>query len=695
MATFLKVTFNEILSESDRIKLEKKIGLSLESLYTVIKATGEKGLPAKYDSSRLMLVFSEDASTATISFYRSTATLNKFLGMAGEKLYSRKHLGVYYDKIAEITVESKLADAYIPVDKEITLKKGEKWAEMSHNGIYLGEPYEYKKIPLVCGGKSIVLSSEGEDLCMLYASRLSQELASEKKKTGIERYTLDWSSVSRYDSDLRGLLPESDLAKIGNYLLDSKPVDKKKEIDRYNKMYSKMVAHFDSAREKKTQLSETEKKEAKKLDTMRENKYGTAYIDGRRENVGNWKAEPPSLFFGRGKNPVRGCIKKRMTSSDITINIGEGAPIPTPSDGGKWKEVVHDHTGTWIAKWYEGCSDKLKYSLLSASSKFKVDSNRIKFEKARYLRILMPKIVESYTKKMTSKVVSDRQLGTVVYLIDNFAFRIGNEKKETEADTVGASTLKVSNIKPKADNKILFDFLGKDSIRYEQTHKLTQEAYNNIIMFMKGKRPDDLLFDQIGGGDMVNKYLKGFMGALSAKVIRTYRASETYYNIINNKAPSKAKLSRMNDSERINLLVQIESEANRAVAELCNHQKKATEKSKEALKKLKDQIKEAKVAVAEAATDAKAASAKKKLDTLKTKLAQKEANLTLSLTTSKQNYIDPRIAVGFAKKYDIDIKKIYPASMQKAFSWAITGTEEDWDYMSADTEIAEEELAAE
>jgi DNA topoisomerase-1 len=152
----------------------------------------------------------------------------------------------------------------------------------------------------------------------------------------------------------------------------------------------------------------------------------------------------------------------------------------------------------------------------------------------------------------------------------------------------------------------------------------------------------------------------------------------------------------MNDSQRINLLIQIESEANRAVAELCNHQKKATEKSKEALKKLKDQIKEAKAAVAEAATDAKAASAKKKLDNLKTRLAQREANLTLSLTTSKQNYIDPRIAVGFAKKYDIDIKKIYrAASMQKAFSWAITGTEEDWDYMSADTEIAEEELAAE
>jgi len=694
MATFLKVTFSEVLPESDRIKLEKKIGTSLESLYTDIKATGEKGLPAKYNPDRLMLVFSEDASIATISYSPATVTLNKFLGLAGKKLYLKKYLGNFYDKVSGITVESKLAEAYVPTDKGVTLKKGEKWAEMNHNGIYLGEQYDYKKIPLMCGGKSVILSPEGEDLCMLYASRLSQELASEQKKTGIERYTLDWSSVSRYDTDLRRLLPAADLNSIESCLLNSKTADKKKEIDRYNKMFSKMVAHFDTVRDLKTKLDEAGKREAKKQAIKLENKYSMAVIDGRRENVGNWKAEPPSLFFGRGKNPVRGCIKKRMASSDITINIGEGDPIPTPSDGGKWKEVVHDHTGTWIAKWYEGCSDKLKYSLLSASSKFKVESNRVKFEKARYLRILMPTIVDSYTKKMASKVISERQLGTVVYLIDNFAFRIGNEKKETEADTVGASTLKVSNVKPKVDNKVLFDFLGKDSVRYEQTHQLSPEAYNNIVFFMKNKNSDDLLFDQIGGGDMVNKYLKSFMGALSAKVIRTYRASETYYNTIKQRV-TKVTVNKLSDSERINLLLQIEYEANRAVAELCNHQKKATEKAREALKKLKDQVKEANEVLAEAKTEAKITAAKKKLDTLKTKLAQKEANLTLSCTTSKQNYIDPRIAVGFAKKYGIDIAKIYPASMQKAFSWAITGTEEDWDYMTEDTEIAEDELAAE
>ncbi len=691
MATFLRIAFNESLPESDHVKLGKVISESIQTIYEELKEAKEKGIPLKYDPDRFMIVFLDDGS-AKVSYYRSTVTLNRLLETVSKKLYSKEYLGPFYNKISRITLESKLAEAYVPDDKEVTLKKGEKWAEMHHNGIYLGQPYEYKQLPFICNGKPVTLTAEGEDVCMLYASRLSQEIASEQKKTGIERYTLDWPSVSRYDSDLRSLLPAEDLAKISPCLLNTKALDQKKELERYNEMFSKMVAFYDSVRDLKTKLTEEEKKTIKMRDLRLESRFGMATIDGRKENVGNWKAEPPSLFFGRGKNPVRGCVKKRMTAEDVTINLGENAPIPTPSDDGKWKEVVHDHTGTWIAKWHEVCSDKLKYSLLSASSKFKVESNRIKFEKARYLRVLMPKIVDSYTKKMASKVISERQLGTVVYLIDNFAFRIGNEKKETEADTVGASTLKVSNVKARPGNEIEFDFLGKDSIQYKQDHKMSQLAYDNIVLFTKGKNQDDLLFDQISGGDAVNKYLKSFMGALSAKVIRTYRASETYYNTIQNRL-SGIKMSSLSEVERLNILRQIETEANKKVAELCNHQKKPTDKAREMIKKLREQIEAAKVAITEAKTEAKIAAAKKKLETLQTSLAQKEANLTLSCTTSKQNYIDPRIAVSFAKKYGIEIAKIYPASMQKSFQWAILGTEQDWDYMTEETEIAEDELS--
>jgi len=36
----------------------------------------------------------------------------------------------------------------------------------------------------------------------------------------------------------------------------------------------------------------------------------------------------------------------------------------------------------------------------------------------------------------------EKQLGTATYLIDKFALRVGNEKNEDEADTVGCCSLR-------------------------------------------------------------------------------------------------------------------------------------------------------------------------------------------------------------------------------------------------------------
>ena len=43
----------------------------------------------------------------------------------------------------------------------------------------------------------------------------------------------------------------------------------------------------------------------------------------------------------------------------------------------------------------------------------------------------------------------------------------------------------------------------------------------------------------------------------------------------------------------------------------------------------------------------------------------------VSLGTSKVNYIDPRIAISFMKKHNIDINKIYNSALQDKFVWAM------------------------
>jgi DNA topoisomerase-1 len=42
--------------------------------------------------------------------------------------------------------------------------------------------------------------------------------------------------------------------------------------------------------------------------------------------------------------------------------------------------------------------------------------------------------------------MKNRQLGTATYLIDTLALRVGNEKEDDEADTVGCCSLRVEHI---------------------------------------------------------------------------------------------------------------------------------------------------------------------------------------------------------------------------------------------------------
>jgi len=53
---------------------------------------------------------------------------------------------------------------------------------------------------------------------------------------------------------------------------------------------------------------------------------------------------------------------------------------------------------------------------------------------------------------MLSDDISDNQLGVCTYLIDKLALRVGNEKGEDEADTVGCCSLRVEHIRFETDH---------------------------------------------------------------------------------------------------------------------------------------------------------------------------------------------------------------------------------------------------
>lgn len=163
---------------------------------------------------------------------------------------------------------------------------------------------------------------------------------------------------------------------------------------------------------------------------------------------------------------------------------------------------------------------------MAANSKFKAQNDRKKYEKARRLKRCIDQIRKDYMRKIEEGDIRSKQLGTATYLIDKLALRVGNEKGEDEADTVGCCSLRVEHIEIIEDNQITLDFLGKDSMRYVNTIQVPEPLWKNLKLFRNGKAKDDNLFDKIDT-QILNDYLKSQMEGLTAKVFRTYNASET------------------------------------------------------------------------------------------------------------------------------------------------------------------------
>ena len=78
-------------------------------------------------------------------------------------------------------------------------------------------------------------------------------------------------------------------------------------------------------------------------------------------------------------------------------------------------------------------------------------------------------------------------------------------------------------------------------------------------------------------------------------------------------------------------------------------------------------------------TDFEAAleKAKAQMEKQETALRTKDASKEVSLGTSKTNYIDPRVSIAWAKKYNVPIAKLFNKTLIEKFPWAMS-VEEDY-----------------
>lgn len=547
---------------------------------------------------------------------------------------------------------------------EVALRK---WTTLEHRGVAFPPNYQIRGLKISIAGERHPLSHEQEELVYSW---------SKKKDT---HYIKDPVFQANFLSDFKKLLPErfqniSRLTEIdfseAFALIDQEKMMKEAEMER--------IRNLPKDEKKKIRLAK--KSEIDRLKGL----YGKAIVDGVEVDVANWLVEPPGLFMGRGQHPLRGRWKPRVTPSDVILNLGEEAPVPE----GNWKGVIHDHSSTWLATWIEKLTGRRKYVWLHDSSSLRQNSDREKYDKANRLERHISRVQREIINRMLkSRDVNQRKTSTVCYLIFKLAMRVGDEKDPEEADTVGASTLRVEHITFKEDKDggklIEFNFLGKDSVPWQKIVKVTSEdtigLYNNLKKLIQGKERTSQIFEGITSSK-VNAFLRSIdsknLPGLTAKVFRTFITTNVVRETL--AKPPFNRIDKMSSEAEKIYAVKI---ANLNAAITCNHKKGIDPKnpaSVKAIQKFNDSVakKEETIEKLRSELDSDRSKTESQVKRIKDRLERIELQLKLqketrdyNLGTSLRNYIDPRVIAAWLLYVDLNWKKVYTATLQRKFRW--------------------------
>lgn len=432
---------------------------------------------------------------------------------------------------------------------------------MRHNGVAFPPDYEPRGLSTTIKGTLVKLEPLQEEMLMAWAKKIGtpyveDPVFQENFLSSLrERSAELFADVKIEDMDWTEMFAIAQAEKLANM-----PGERRKEISLERK---------------------------KKSEELKE-KYGYAQVDDHRVEIGAYLIEPPGIFMGRGAHPLRGRWKPRVYSYQVTLNLDENADIPDAAHG-DWKDIVHEHDSLWIARWLETLTGKIKYVLLAETSHLRQERERAKYDKAVLLEENLRDVRAAIRRGMRDKDEKKMQVATVAYLIDRLSMRVGDEKDEDEADTVGASTLRVEHVNVGGD-RIDFDFLGKDSVRWEKSLAIEDENDQtlaaNLTRFKEGKAHGTQLFPEITSA-RVNDFLKSVMPGLSAKVFRTYHATTTVSNYL----PKPSEVKRSASDAYKEYMARM---ANLQAAIKCNHKRtppktwaQSLEKRAEGVKKLR------------------------------------------------------------------------------------------------------------
>ena len=547
-----------------------------------------------------------------------------------------------------------------------------KWKKLQHNGILFPPDFKSQGIKIKINGEYVDLSLIQEEMVYQWAKKKDAP-----KPGTTEKYVEDPIFQKNFISDF---------AKTFN--------GKFKNLKYTDVDFTQAYKLVDKEKEAKELMTKEEKKAlALKRKEIREEmkiKYGKAIMDGQEVEVGNYMAEPPGIFMGRGEHPMRGRYKPQVTSNDVTLNLGKEAKIPD----GNWGKIVHDKDSMWIASWMDALTQKRKYVWLADTAGIKQERDQAKYDKAKNLAKEIENVKTHIVKDMQSKELKTKRIATACYLIYRTAMRVGDEKDPDEADTVGATTLRKEHIKL-TGSTIEFDFLGKDSVRWQESipaEGFDKQFHDNLKELISNKKDKQEIFDGITSRH-VNAYYSTLVKGLSAKVFRTYLASSVVSKYLrdHDNIKSESNMKKLFHAKMANLDSAI----------MCNHKRTIPKNFEQSLQKKKDTLSnvekskpwlkseeslkktQSKTSKTEKQKETQIERVKKIRATMK---KQKERHkerveklqLQIELTqktrdhnlgTSLRNYIDPRIFKTWTDEVGAEWEKLYTSALQKKFLW--------------------------
>ncbi|MCW4031614.1 MAG: DNA topoisomerase I [Candidatus Bathyarchaeota archaeon] len=509
---------------------------------------------------------------------------------------------------------------------------------LKHNGIYVPS-YDYKGFNIKIRSQKIKLTPKSEQMAIAWI-RKEQSILSPPDEVFKKNFMQEFLEQLRNE----------------NASIDF-PKHKKKDftID-----FSEVLEYLEIEKQKKLNLTQAEKKkqtaERKAIRLKRKEKYGYAEVNGHKLEIANWTAEPSCLFAGRGNHPRRGKWKEGPREEDITLNL---IP-PKPQPPGNWKGVVSEPNKMYVAKWTDKLTGKIKYVWFSDSAFLKQSRDKEKFKKAEKLGRHIKAIERYIISNLDAKNKTKRKIATVCWLILKPNMRVGDEKDPDEADTVGAITLRAEHIKIEGET-LHFDFLGKDSVRWEKSIRAPAAVIRNLKVYSENCK--EYLFEGVDSRK-VSRFLSQKMPGLTAKVFRTWRCTKTLKEEL-----AKKRVTKEDPFYLKKFHAKI---ANLKVAEVANHKRKVSPKFAERLAKKEKKLKEMEAQLKQKKTEGrKTVSIETRIEKAKLDITLTKRTKEYNLSTSLKSYIDPKAYVKWARKVDFNLEKFYPAALRRKFSWAL------------------------